>query len=956
MVCASCGASNPDQTRFCGQCGGGLPESDDTLTTAMGDFAAARQPLARAAQAAAGVVTPPPDASQLVTQGMVSPLGVRGTSGFPPGSLFGTRYRIESLLGEGGMGAVYKAYDGELDRFIALKLVRPEMATSPETMARFKQELLLASRISQKNVLRIHDLGDWNGIKFITMAFVEGTDLAGLLEKTGCLPLDRALKFTRQLCAALEAAHSEDVVHRDLKPQNILVDASDNLYVSDFGLAKSLEAEATMMTRTGQILGTPRYMSPEQVEARNVDHRSDIYSLGLIIYEIFTGALPFRGESAMQLMYQRVTSAPDDPRKICPDLPDYIARVILKCLSKNPADRYQSAREILNDLDSQTAPVSSIVSSVPSPGARTISVQFPRPTRRFGMIATGVAALVVALLFLIPATRREVLGLLPGAASNAPGAAVIEHYLAVLPLGVSGDDGTLRYVADGVGDAISAKLSGLRNVYVASANTLGPALAQKTDQKIAQALGVAILIKGNVQTAGDKISITLTMYDVNKNRTLLHHEFPGVREDLLTLEDQIFNSITESLLIRQSNEEKTRTTTRPTDNIEAYEFYLKGRNLVNGPLTTANMDAALKLFDQAIAKDPTFALAYAGSADAYLQSWKLTKDGLLAQRALGAAQQAERLNDSLPEVHFSLGSIYTNTGRTAEAIVELRRAMQLDPNSDDALRRLGMAYRSVGQSDQAIAAGTQATQINPYLWVNYNSLGATYFALGQNQKALEAFKKVTDLAPGIPNGWANLGAVYYRMAQWSACIPAFQKAIEIEAKPLYHSQLGVAYFFLGRYKEAAGMFETAVQKDPKDSSFEVNLADAYRWSNQRDKAAKAYDQAIALAYKALEVNPKNANALADLAIAYAKKGDALNAAKFIRQARQIQPGNNGYMYREATIHTLAGEFREAAASLGDALRSGYSLEEAKADPELKPLRDRPEFDQLLKVLVPRGTK
>ena len=265
-----------------------------------------------------------------------------------PGSSFGARYRIESLLGEGGMGSVYKAYDSELGRTVALKLVKPELATSPQIMQRFKQELLLASKITHKNILRIHDLGDVDGIKFISMVFVEGADLFSLIEESGGLPLDRALKFAKQLCAALEAAHDEGVVHRDLKPQNILIDKADNLYVSDFGLAKSLAPDLAAMTRVGQVLGTPRYMSPEQVEAKEVDHRSDLYSLGLIFYEMFTATLPFRGESTLQLMYKHVNEAPPDPRTCGRTCRAYIANVILKCLQKDPANRYQSAREILS--------------------------------------------------------------------------------------------------------------------------------------------------------------------------------------------------------------------------------------------------------------------------------------------------------------------------------------------------------------------------------------------------------------------------------------------------------------------------------------------------------------------------------------------------------------------------------------------------------------------------------
>ncbi|HEX6897195.1 MAG TPA: serine/threonine-protein kinase, partial [Bryobacteraceae bacterium] len=197
-----------------------------------------------------------------------------GDTQLRPGTSFGSRYQIEKLLGAGGMGAVYKAYDSELGRTVALKLVKKELNTSRQIMQRFKQELLLASKISHKNILRIHDLGEVDGIKFITMAFVDGADLAGLIEKNGRLPLERALKFAKQLCSALDAAHTEGVVHRDLKPQNILIDHNDQLYVSDFGLAKSLEPDMTAMTQAGQVLGTPRYMSPEQVEAKEVDPRS----------------------------------------------------------------------------------------------------------------------------------------------------------------------------------------------------------------------------------------------------------------------------------------------------------------------------------------------------------------------------------------------------------------------------------------------------------------------------------------------------------------------------------------------------------------------------------------------------------------------------------------------------------------------------------------------------------
>jgi serine/threonine-protein kinase len=688
-------------------------------------------------------------------------------------------------------------------------------------------------------------------------------------------------------------------------------------------------------------------MSPEQVEASEIDHRSDLYSLGLIIYEMFTADLPFRGSSAMQVMYQRVNAAPKDPRELCPEMPEFAANIILKCLARDRADRYQSAREILNDIDAQSAPV--VTPSRPG----SISVQIPRLSRRTTLIAGGVVAAILGLTFGIPASRKAVLSLLPGGSSGTP---KIEHYLAVMPLATTDEGGALKYVAEGVGDALSAKLAGLRNVYVAAGNTVSPAITKLSDDRIAKALGVTILVRGMVQNAGEKVAITIKMDDVKNGKSLLIREFAGVRGDLLTIEDQMFTSVAEALRIRQSNEEKARTTAKPTEDIDAYEAYLKGRSLFNGTLTQAKMDEALKLFDQAIRKDPQFALAYAGLADAYLRSWRLSKDPSKAVLAQNAAEQAKRINDNLPEAHFTLGSIYTNTGHTAEAIVELNRALQLAPNSDEALRRLGLAYRAAGQPDKAIAAGLQAVKVNPYLWNNYNALATTYDQLGQNEKSVAALRRATELAPENPTCWANLGAAYYRLGRWSDAIPVFQKAIELEPKAFYYSQLGVAFFFVGKFQEAAKIFETAVEKDSRNDFIKLNLADAYRWSNQRDKAAAAYDSAIALSYRTLEVNPKSSEAMVNLALAYAKKGDATSAARFIRQARQLESANYDYMYADATIHTLAGEFPAAFASLKEALTSGYSLEETKADPELKILRERPEFEQLVKEIAKKPVK
>jgi len=314
---------------------------------------------------------------------------------------FGPRYRVERLLGQGGMGAVYLAYDKDLGRQVALKLVRSEYLVQPEALARFRQELLLASKISHRNVLRLHDLSQTGDTKFISMAYVDGEDLHRLLVREGKLPLGRMLNIARQLCSALEAAHAEGVVHRDLKPQNILLAKDDHVFVSDFGLAKPLD-QVSNVTQAGQMLGTPRYMAPEQVEAREVDARTDIYALGLLFYEMLTGDIPYSTESTMQFMYKRARETPPAPKTVVADIPDWLNGVVMKCLERDPAGRYQTATEILADIDAQQkpakpTPVSSASPSVlmPVDGQAGTSGQ---PTRRSWKSRIAGAAAIVVLV------------------------------------------------------------------------------------------------------------------------------------------------------------------------------------------------------------------------------------------------------------------------------------------------------------------------------------------------------------------------------------------------------------------------------------------------------------------------------------------------------------------------------------------------------------------------------
>jgi len=860
-----------------------------------------------------------------------------------PGSDFGTRYRIEALLGQGGMGRVYKAYDKDLDRTVALKVVRHGVMGETDALKRFKQELILASKISHKNILRIHDMGEVGDTKFITMAYVEGQDLYGILKENPKLPLERVLKYATALAEALAAAHAEGVVHRDLKPQNILVNKDDQIFVSDFGLAKSFEEGAQGMTKTGAFMGTPRYMSPEQVEGKPADQRSDLYSYGLMLYEMAVGDVPFTGESTLKVMYQRIQEKPKSPKLINPSLPNWFVRIIMRCLERDPADRYQSAYEILADLQGSKAS---------SSGSHTVQIQIPDfvAQRRWTWYVAG-AIVIILIALAIPPVRHLVF---PGGGKNDTNTSGIPSlsqgkFVAILPFRILGDDQSLSYVAEGLNEALSAKLFQLKDLRLASDNAVAKVSEKDKLEKTARALGVNLIVQGMIQGTAEKMSIIVSLIDVaDGDKKLWSQQFTGVPKDLLTLEDQISGQLVTALDVKPTSEELANTAARPTDNVDAYDLYLRGRQAYRGQDRDKAIKAAIGYYEQAIAKDPGFALAYTGLADASLETYITHKDTFWAQKALSAAQRAEQLKDNLPEVHFSLGVIYQSTGKSAQAISELKRGLQLAPNSDIGYVRLGNTYLAAGQKPEAIAAFKKAIEVNPYFWALHRDLGRAYFTIGENEKALEEFKRVTELEPESGDAWGNVATTYERMGRYQESIPAYQKSIELGPTWLTYSNLGYVYTFLKRYPEAVAALQKAVELGPNQEMAVGNLADAYRYSGQKDQAVANYDKAIALTFKDLQVNPQSTEAMGDLATYYAKKGDTAHAIDFIQRARAIDKKDVELIHTQAIVENLGGKPADAVRTLREALSNGYPLKEVEEDPELQNLNDRPDFQALLK--------
>ena len=900
MICSHCHTPNPTSADVCARCGSGLDVGADP--------------------------------------GLGATLEVSDSASIHTGADFGPRYHVQSLLGSGGMGKVYKARDRELDRTVAIKVLRPDLMTDPMAMQRFKHELLLASSISHPNILRIHDLGEYNGVKFISMAYVDGGDLTQLMRKEGRLPLERVLNIMRQLAAALAAAHGVNVVHRDLKPQNILLGSEDHIYVTDFGIAKTLESDRTSVTRTGAVLGTPLYMSPEQVEGKPVDHRSDLYTYGLIFYEMLTGVLPFTGDTTFQLMYQRVHQLPKRPETVIPDLPPYLSRICLKCLEKEPPNRYQSATEILSDLELKHAPTHT----------RTVQITLPVIDKKISLISASAAVLLLAGLFAIPQVRDFVFRLKPAGSTSGIPSLKQGKFVAVLPMRIIGDQNSLSYVADGMTEALSAKLFQLHDMHTASASEVQKVRPSNSLAEAARQLGANLVVSGTIQGSGDKLRITASLDDVSSGHRVWTEEFSGVQQDLLTLEDQIYGRLVDALALKPSNEEMARATSHPTENIEAYDLYLKGRDALRGQQDLKNVQSAINLFEQALQKDHAFPLAYAGVADASLVMYRETKNSLWSAKALAAAQQAGALNQNQPEILLALGSVYNASGRTAEAIAELKRALEVAPNSDEAYSRLGAAYLSNARSSEGIQALKKAVEINPYYWINHVNLGNAYYQLGDFTNAVDCYRRVIELDPNNPYAYNNLGAVLLQSGRFQEAVEPLQKSLQFSAEGQAYSNLGAAYFYLKQYDKAITAYEKSVQLVPNSDMFVGNLAEAYDLAGQKDRGRSTFEQAIALAYKSLQVNPHDAITKGRLALWYGKKGDFKQALKFIAEARQIDPNDLDLIYYQAQAQALSGDKSNAIETLRIAFKKGQPPAIAQAEPDLQNLQQDPAFQKLVK--------
>lgn len=865
-----------------------------------------------------------------------------GTPGPAVPTILG-HYRIDEKIGEGGMGQVYRAHDNRLGRDVAIKLLPPGTLNDPTGRSRLVREARTASALKHPNICTIYEIGEDGGQIYVAMELIDGRSLNTAVPAGG-LATETTIRYGTHIAAALEHAHSRRVIHRDLKSSNVMVTPDGRPVVLDFGLSRRLPASEpdaatrpdSSLTQTGQVVGTVQYMAPELLRGHMADARSDIWSLGILLSEMASGQRPFKGSTSFELSSAILN---DPPIPLPPHVPLGLRAVIEKCLAKDPSQRYQHASEVCAALEVASSSITIL----------------PRPTalpKRLLFAGAFTILLCAALLLLIsPARMREWRfgrHALPQAGSALAPPPISEgKHVAVLPFRVLGAPASLGYVAEGISEAITAKLFQIPAIHVTVAPSLKDSESEQSPEKTARGLGANLLATGTIQGSGDNIRVVAYLEDLTSGRRIWSGEFTTAPQGLFALEDDLNAKIIAALELNPIHDRTARASEHPTENTEAYDLYLRGREAMRSVQDQQGIEAALRLYEKALKKDPRFALAYAAVANASLAMYEETRDPFWAQKAITTALQAQELDSSAAEVYAAMGSVYLRTGKPAEAVEELKRAVQLAPNSDAHYVQLASAYRSLGSKAEAIAAYQMAIQIGPYYWRNYNALGGAYIAFGEYSNASSAYRKVIDLAPDLAVGYENLGAAYFSLGKIADAVPLFQKALSIAPSGSHYSNLATAYFYLQRYRESVPLFEKAVAMNPNAQVIMGNLADAYRWSGQREKSVEAYNKAIALAYKELQVNPREPEAMRYVALYYAKKGDISRAIESLDRSRRIDSDSPQFLSTAAIVYAVANRQEEALKSLRNALQKGYSVEEARSEPEFKTLQGRPEFGRLL---------
>jgi serine/threonine protein kinase/tetratricopeptide (TPR) repeat protein len=906
------------------------------------------------------------------------------------GDILSNRYEVMQLLGEGGMGAVYKAKDRELDRFVALKVIRPDLAASPAILARFKQELLLAHQVTHKNVIRIYDLSESEGVKFITMEFIEGTDLHRLLLNHGKLPPVEAVEIMRQVCAALEAAHVVGVIHRDLKPQNIMQDKQGRILVMDFGLARSVQSEG--MTQTGALVGTMEYMSPEQAMGSELDQRSDLFALGLIFFELLTGKMPYKADTALASLLKRNQERAIPAIDLDPSIPRDLSDIVGKCLERELPKRYQTVHEILEDLDAWQGQRPTMASMsrtlLEHELARQNAAAKKPPSLPWKTI--GAAALALAVAGGVWVVREK---------SGADTAQVAVHApvtsLVILPFRNASGDSSLDWMGSSMAAMLSTDVGQSASLRTVSSDRLHQVIKDlhidpnaqvdpQTLQQLAEFTNAQVLVWGQYVKVGDHIRIDATLQDLKQQRTTsLKAEAPSDKDPLAAV-DSLAQSIRENLsLSPEIVKELQAQAFRPSSqSLDALRDYNDGLELVR----QGNNLEAQKKFDAATQADPSFALAFSRLAQTYSslgydneaerysrRAVELSQQLPSAEKYLIEASNARIQNDSEkaiasyenlaksspedPDIQFTLASLYESDNDFDKAKQHYAKVLERDPKYVDALLASGRVEIKSGDPQKGLdflnRALTLAIQLDNQeekaailqaIGVAYRLTDKPQEALRNYQESLAIKRQIGDKR-GIAVSLNESAQAQVMLGQPAAALASYNEALKIrrdigDKRGVADTLNDLGNFNLDRSQadDALKLYKEAFQinRELDDESNQAlslnNIGTAYLSKGQYEDALTYYQQALQLREK-LKVPEDLAETIRNLAATNTKLGQYDQALSQYLKALDLRRTTNDKRgaaidsYDMGSVFTYQGRFGAALTARQDALKTFRELQD-----------------------------
>jgi eukaryotic-like serine/threonine-protein kinase len=881
-----------------------------------------------------------------------------------------SHYRITAKLGAGGMGIVYKAQDLQLERNVALKFLPHDLALSDSDRERFLREARSASALDHPNIGVIYGIDKTaDGQLFIVMAYYEGETLAQKLSD-GHLALRQAMDWVCQIAAGLSAAHARNIIHRDIKPSNIIITNDGIARIVDFGLARVVATPSATMT--GGTTGTLPYMSPEQILGEPVDQRCDVWALSILLVQLVTGSHPFARESTAAMTFAIL----NQPPAAIDALPALLQPIALRGLAKDQAHRYPNAKEILTDLESTRAQFASSALDEPTLTQGTQSeamkaafkeiathASTPRwqastaASQAAAAAASGTAAsstkrgvapyffaalallVVAASSLLFPSVRQRAAAVLSGTAGA--------KHVAVLPFDNIGNNPANEAVAEGLMDSLTSKLSNLdsaqQSLWVVPSSVVR--IRKVTDPSAAgKDLGANLVVKGSIRRDAKNVQLTVNLIDTKDLRQLGSAQFDNADGDLASLQDDAVAQLGRLMKINVTAEMLHATGGRATP--AAYELYLKALGLMQRYDKPGNLDQAVAALQDAVKTDPQFAVGYASLGEAYRLKNQVDPNSRWIEQASAMLDRAVQLDDRLPSAYVTLGRLHDSSGKYDLAQQEFRHALQLDPRNAEALGGLSRAYESAGRTKDAEESLKRAIALRPDYWDVYNNLALFYDRQNRFDEAIVQLQKAIQLTPDNAQVYLNLGAVYSDKGDPQSFGPAeeaLKKSLALSPTYAAYANLGFLYSLQGRYAEAAAITEQALRLNDQNYLVWANLAEAYAWSNQPQKAAMAYGRELELVQRNAERRPQDAELLSELATLYAQRQLAEKAKISIAKALALSPDNSAVLMNAAEASEVLGNRAVAIRYAEQGLRKGFSLDDLKKRYALQALLADPDF-------------